>query len=223
MEYTIRKTACPPEMTGTWDSKIWNQAETLKIDNFHPVASDHKPGVWARLLYDAQSLYVYFKVKDQYIRSVTTLPQGPVCRDSCVEFFFKPKSAKGYLNVEVNCGGTFLCYYIEDPARTPTGFKKFTPVDLKWLSQICCFHSLPKVVEPEITEPCEWQLEYALPFALIEAYAGPLGPIPGQTWQANFYKCGDRTSHPHWGYWAPIGEELSFHKPEKFAPIHFQA
>lgn len=223
MEYIIRKTAQPPELTGNWDGAIWKQANTLKIESFHPRGSNHKPGVRARLLYDDHNIYVHFKVKDQYIRSQITQPQGSVCWDSCVEFFFKPKPTCGYLNVEANCGGTFLCSYIENHRRTPEGFEKFRPIDLQWLSQIRCYHSLPEVVEPEITSAKEWQLEYALPFSLIEAYTGPLGAISGQTWQANFYKCGDKTSHPHWGFWAPIGEELNFHKPEKFAPIHFQA
>jgi len=215
MEYTIRKTTQVPELTGNWDDTIWNQAETLKITSFHPQGSDHKPDVCVRSLYDAQNIYVHFKVRDQYIRSVTTRTQGPVCQDSCVEFFFTPKPGGGYLNLEANCGGTFLCSYAE-PAKS-------IPIDPQWLAQIRCYHSMPKTVEPEITTPCEWRLAYALPLALIEAYTGPLGRLAGQTWKANYYKCGDKTSHPHWGFWAPIGEKLSFHQPEKFAPIHFQA
>ena len=23
-------------------------------------------------------------------------------------------------------------------------------------------------------------------------------------WRANFYKCGDDTSHPHWAAWSPL-------------------
>lgn len=223
MDYTIRKTAQIPELAGPWDDAIWSQAEALKIASFHPKSSTHRPGVLARLLYDAQNIYVHFKVTDQYIRSVITQPQGSVCTDSCVEFFFKPKADRGYLNVEANCGGTFLCSYIEDHRRKPGGFEKFTSVDLTWLAQIRCHHTLPNVVEPEMAAPCEWRLAYALPLALIEAYTGPLGTLAGQTWTANLYKCGDKTSHPHWASWAPIGDELNFHQPDKFAPIHFQA
>lgn len=223
MNYTIRKTTQAPKLTGQWDDAIWAQAETLDIGLFHPRSSDHRPDVQARLLYDAQNIYVHFNVKDRYVRSVTTEPNGPVCTDSCVEFFFKPRPVGGYLNLEGNCGGTFLCSYIEDHCRTPTGFAKFTRIDREWLSRIRCYHTLPTVVEPEMTASCEWQLEYALPIALIEASTGPLGSLAGQTWQANFYKCGDHTSHPHWASWAPIGEPLNFHQPEKFAPVHFQA
>ena len=219
--YTIRRTPTPPEFTGQWDGPVWNQAETLSVNSFHPAGSDHKPGVTVRALYDAKGIYVHFKVQDRYVRSIHTKSLDPVCQDSCVEFFFQPKPNTGYLNVEGNAGGTFLCYFIEDHRRTPTGFEKYRPIDPSWFSHIRAYHSLPAVVEPEITTPVEWKLEYFVPFALIEAYVGPLGPIPGQTWQANFYKCGDNTSHPHWGAWAPIGDELNFHQPSRFAPVTF--
>jgi hypothetical protein len=62
---------------------------------------------------------------------------------------------------------------------------------------------------------------YRIPLALFEAYAGALGALPGTSWRANFYKCADRTSHPHWGAWNPIGEVLNFHKPETFGELRF--
>jgi hypothetical protein len=221
MNYTIRKTKEAPALNGTGDDAIWAQAETLHIKSFHPRSSSHRPGVQVRLLYDAAHIYVQFQVDDRFVRSVITQPQGPVCTDSCVEFFFKPRADRGYLNLEVNCGGTFLSSYIENHRRIPGGFEKFTGVDLSWLARIRCYHSLPDVVDPELTDPCCWRLAYALPVALIEAYTGPLGSLAGQTWRANFYKCGDKTSHPHWGSWAPIGEELNFHQPDTFAPLCF--
>jgi len=220
--YTIRRTTTPPEFTGLWNGPVWRKAETAEIASFHPAGSDHRPGVSVRALYDDKALYVHFKVNDRYIRSRHTQPQDPVCQDSCVEFFFQPKPGAGYLNVEGNAGGTFLCYYIEDHRRTPTGFERYRPIELQWFSQIRAYHSLPSVVEPELTEPREWHLEYSLPTAMIEAHVGPLGPLSSQTWQGNFYKCGDETSHPHWGAWSPIGEELNFHRPEIFALLRFE-
>lgn len=221
MNYTIHKATQAPKLTGQWDDAIWAQAETLAIGSFHPKSTAHRPHIQARLLYDADHIYVHFKVKDQYVRSVVTQPQGMVCTDSCVEFFFMPKPGRGYMNLEANAGGTFLCSHVEDHRRIPGGFAKFQRIAPEWFARIRCFHSLPSVVDPEITTPCEWQLEYALPLTLIEAYFGPLGSLDGQTWRANFFKCGDHTSHPHWASWAPIGEELNFHQPDKFSAIFF--
>jgi hypothetical protein len=147
----------------------------------------------------------------------------PVCRDSCVEFFVQPRADKGYFNIEFNCGGTLLLYYIEDPTRTPGGqgeFAKMTPVARELAETIEVAHSLPNVVEPEIAEPTTWLLQYAAPLSLFEAYVGPLGSVSGHKWQGNFYKCADKSSHPHWASWAPL-DAVNFHLPRCFAPIYF--
>ncbi len=217
----IRKTKEAPEFTGNWDGPVWRRADTLSIASFHPAGSDHRPVTQARLLYDDQTLYVHFKVQDRFVRSLHTQPGDPVCQDSCVEFFFQPKSAPGYFNMEGNCGGTFLCSYIEDCRRTSNGFARFRGIDDPWLDRITVYHSMPAVVEPELPGPVEWKLEYGIPLSMIEAYAGPTGRISGQTWQVNLFKCGDKTSHPHWASWSPIGDELNFHQPARFAPVHF--
>ena len=220
--FTVRKTSVVPEFSGLWDGPVWNRSDTLSVNQFHPASSNHRPEVAARLLYDREGIYVHFKIKDRYVRSVHTHHQESVCQDSCAEFFFQPKATPGYLNMEANAGGVFLCSYITDHQRVPGGFAKYRPIDSTWLDRIKVYHSLPAIVDPELTEPVEWHLEYCIPFTLIEAYTGPLGRIAGQVWSANFYKCGDQTSHPHWASWAPIGEELNFHKPDRFAPITFE-
>ena len=58
------------------------------------------------------------------------------------------------------------------------------------------------------------------PFALLEAYVGPIAIDKGSVWGANFYKCGDETSHPHWGAWSPV-DELNFHLPRCFGRLGF--
>jgi hypothetical protein len=48
-------------------------------------------------------------------------------------------------------------------------------------------------------------------------------PGPGVTWRANFYKCADKTSHPHWLTWAPVNyPKPKFHLPEYFGRIEFE-
>jgi len=219
--YTVRHAITKPEFTGNWDGPAWAAADTLRITAYHPQGSDHKPGVEAKALYDAGGIYIHFRVQDHYVRSVGVKPMDPVYGDSCVEFFVQPKPTAGYLNFEANCGGTFLVSFIEDCRRVPGGFAKFRPLAPEWFGQIRCWHSMPAVVEPEIAAPTAWQLEYFIPFALLEAHIGPLGEIAGQIWRGNFYKCGDQTSHPHWGAWSPIGEELNFHQPKYFGEIVF--
>jgi len=220
--YTVRRAETAPVLDGAWDDPVWRNADVLTVDRFHEASSDHRPRVQAKLLYTDEGIHVIWRVADRYILCRHTAYQDPVYKDSCVEFFVQPKSGKGYFNFEMNCGGTLLLTYIEKATRTSDGFEKYTVVPWEWGRRVKVYHSMPEVVDPEITEPREWVLQYFIPFALLEAFVGPIGSPSGQEWRANFYKCADACSHPHWAGWAPIGKELNFHQPDAFAPLRFQ-
>ncbi len=217
---TINRAKTTPPLTGDWNHESWQNANTIKIDQFRPEGGDHRPTTEVMVLYDNHGIHLIFKVQDKYVRSIQTELNSPVCSDSCVEFFVKPKQDKGYLNFELNCGGTLLAYYIEDCTRTSEGFAKSQALTKADAAQIGIYHSMPKTVEPEITEPTIWTNQLYIPFELLEKYVGKLDQIPEQTWRANFYKCGDKTSHPHWSSWNPVSE-LNFHLPECFGAIQF--
>lgn len=218
--YKVERAAKRPELKGDWSGPIWQSANRVVVDSFRPEGSDHRPRVEARLLYDAEAIYGIFRVRDKYVRCVQAAYQAYVSKDSCVEFFIEPRQDRGYLNFEMNCGGNLLLYYITDHRRTPTGFKEYVPLPWEDGRQVAIYHSLPRIVEPEITTPVEWVLEFVVPFSLLEKWVGDLGERPGATWRGNFFKCGDETSHPHWASWAPV-DELNFHVPRHFAPISF--
>jgi hypothetical protein len=109
---------------------------------------------------------------------------------------------------------------VTNPERVEGRLKQSVPLTPDDDEQIRRFASLPVIVEPEIVQPLVWYLEFSVPFALLKKYAGPLGTIKDQTWRANFYKCGNETSHPHWVSWAPLSER-NFHNPSSFGPIKF--
>ncbi|MCL5995636.1 MAG: carbohydrate-binding family 9-like protein [Chloroflexi bacterium] len=221
MSYLVRRARTTPELKGDWDGPAWRQADVLAVAHFRPESSWHRPVTEARLLYDDRSIHVLFRVQDRYVRSIHTDYLAPVCRDSCVEWFARPKPDKGYVNFELNCGGTLHCSYIEDPTRTADGFKRFSFVPASLAAQVQIYHSMPRVVTPEIEQPVAWVVQYSVPVLLFEHYVGPLGALAGCEWLANFYKCGDDTSHPHWAAWSPV-QELNFHRPQDFAPIQFE-
>ncbi len=212
MRYTARRIEAAPLAEADFAG-----AEIGRVSHVRPESSDHAPETIFRVLHDGASLYVRFDVSDRYVRSVHTAFQSPVCRDSCVEFFVQPKAGTGYFNFEVNAGGTLLLYYVEDPARTARGLAKYTPVPEAWGSQVEIRSSLPRVIEPEIATPVAWRVCYKVPLALFESFVGDLGR-DGGLWRANFYKCGDETSHPHWLSWAPV-PELNFHLPACFGEL----
>ncbi|MBX7256663.1 MAG: carbohydrate-binding family 9-like protein [Candidatus Hydrogenedentes bacterium] len=221
-EYTIKRAAQSPSLEEGWDGPSWNKANTIAIKNWYPKNVEHRPETEAKVLYDTSGLYVMFRVRDRYVRAVTTDYQGPVCTDSCVEFFVEPREGKGYFNFEINCIGTLLLCYIEDPTRTADGFVKYTKIPKELGSLVQIRSSLKGPLSEELTEPTEWTLAYHVPWKVLESYVGPIGDPAGQTWRANFFKCGDKTSHPHWGTWSPIGEQLNFHQPRYFKPVFIE-
>lgn len=218
----IRRAAEPPDLTGSWSAGAWAGAETLRVDYFHPASTDHRPETEVKTLYGARHLYVFFHVRDRYVRAVTGHYGGPVCKDSCVEVFLQPRPGKGYFNFEFNCGGALLLYYIQDHRIVDGRFTRRTIVAEQDVRELRIYHSLPPIVEPEIQEPVEWMLEAAIPLSIFETYLGERIDPAGERWRGNFFKCGDRTSHPHWASWSPIGEELNFHRPEFFGVLEFE-
>jgi len=234
MEYVINKAAQRPSLKGLWEEPAWHEVPVAKLRHFLAQSKSRHPHVEAKAVYQDDGLFVFFLVFDKYVRCVQTAYQASVCTDSCVEFFVEPRAGRGYFNFEINGGGTLLLNYCQPPPAVATyepGAKAgknvladkpvFNPVPWEFGRQVTIYHSLPPVVDPEIEPDTEWRLEYFIPFKIFEHYLGPLGPIPGQVWRANFYKCGDKTSHPHWLSWAPLGGEVSFHLPQFFAPIRF--
>jgi hypothetical protein len=219
--YRVARAAVPPPLTGEWSSAAWSAAAPLDIAHFHPRSSEHRPRTQARLLHDTEGLHVIFRVQDRWVRAVSARFQDPVWADSCVELFVRPRADRGYFNFEMSCGGVLLLYYIEDPTRTADGFVKFTKVEEKHLEGFRVYHSLPQRVEPEIADPVDWVVQYFLPFTLFAPYLGSAPPAAGSTWRANLFKCADECSHPHWASWAPIGEELNFHQPDRFGELVF--
>ena len=220
MNYTIRKAPDGTKLDSDWGNPAWAIAETLEVKQFRPESSGHRPRTLVRLLHGGRQIHGLFQVHDRYVRCVRTEYGSEVWKDGCVELFVQPKAEAGYFNFEFNCGGAFLCSYIVDPTRIPDGFREFTKVPAQIGRQIQVRTSLPHEVEPEITEPLVWSLQFSIPFGLMEHYVGPLGDVSGQAWRGNFFKCAEDNSHPHWAAWSPV-DEFNFHLPRCFGELRF--
>ena len=222
--YTVKFSAEAPALNADWQDPLWQQANVIPVDQFREESSNHRPEVEAKLLYTDEGIHGIFQVQDQYVRCVHQNFQDLVCKDSCVEIYFHPKpdhpQNNGYMNFEISGNTTLLSYYITDAERAPGGFKEFVKITPQQGEQVKIVSTLPALVEPEISQPTNWALQFFVPFSLLEEYVGALGPIKGQQWRCNLFKCGDETSHPHWASWQAV-PELNFHMPETFGHIVF--
>ena len=225
MQYTIHRAGeALGEPTADVARPLWSGAEVAEITHYQREDSGHRPPTAARLLYDANFLAVAFRVQDQYVRAVAENFNDPVCLDSCVEFFVAPDAdpdRDAYFNLETNCGGTMLLYRCPSRAETAAGTGR-VHLDAGDAASLRVAAALPKIIDPEQVGPTDWSVEVHLPWSLFEKHFGVERPGPTTVWRGNFYKCGDRTSHPHWGAWSPLAAmEGGFHRPVDFQPLHF--
>ncbi|MDD9300949.1 MAG: diguanylate cyclase [Desulfobacter sp.] len=190
----------------SWDGFPWKEMPCLRLENYMGAKPEHFPEVVVKLSYNTRAVFVMFQVKDRYVRALAGKDQDEVYKDSCVEFFFTPGPdlSKGYFNLEMNCGGTMLFHFQRQPREKR-------------------IHSLPSIVDPEIKAPVVWIVGYEIPFSLLKKYCRVSMPGPQTHWRVNFYKCGDKTSHPHWLTWSPIDLPApDFHHPQSFGRLEFQ-
>ena len=209
LDYTIRRApAALGSPKADWDSPDWSGAETLAVALW-PWApgtarasanhTEHMPKVNARVMWDDDYLALMFRVDDHYVRAVANHPwngSDSVCTDSCVEFFVSPVAGSdGYLNCEANCGGTMLIGVhggiLGDDVKMDAADRATIPMAA----------TMPANTEPELVGPTTWTVEYHIPNSIFLKYFGAGAAIGGEGFRANFYKCADKTSHPHWGCW----------------------
>ena len=196
----------------------WADVTPLRLENFHIDSSNHRPSVEVKIATSPNHLHLCWEIKDQFVRSVETTMNGYVSKDSCVEFFFAPPESLGYFNLEINAGGIAHCSFIEDPRIVNGTFARRRMLNLDDLRQITIHSTLPPVIDPEIATPVTWELTTDIPLEVLRRYAGPALLLQGP-WRANFYKCADQTSHPHWASWASTGAKKWFHQPELFGTL----
>lgn len=219
--YTVTRIDEPVRIDNRWEKEPWNRIPSLRVDNHMGEEPEHRPVVEVKAAYDNEAIYVIYRVEDQYVRCAITDYQGPVFRDSCVEFFFTPATdvSRGYFNLETNCIGTALFHFQREP-RSREGRSRISPEDF---DRIEISSSMEEPVDPEITDPVTWTLEYRIPFDILENYFDIERPAPGVEWRANFYKCADDTSHPHWLTWSVVDHPVpDFHRPDYFGTLRFE-
>jgi hypothetical protein len=180
---------------------------------------EHFPQVSIKLAYDIDSIYVLFHVVDRYVISTVNDYQGPVFQDSCVEFFFTPGLNCGlsYFNIEMNCSGTMLFHWHPDG-------EEIVKILFEDAKKIEIVGSMPKIVYPEIANPITWTIAYRLPFDILQKYCTEMAqPSKNTIWKANFYKCADKSSKPHWLTWTKVNHpEPQFHLPKYFGTLIFE-
>ncbi|MDR2814586.1 MAG: hypothetical protein LBB79_08055 [Prevotellaceae bacterium] len=185
----------------------------------HPIACanwkkdfPYVPKVEVKVAHTLSHLLLRYEVQENSIRAKYTQHNQKVWTDSCVEFFASLDGGKTYYNFEFSCIGTPLLRYNVKPHEGDMASPQT-------LDGILTSSSLGKQPIDEVKNgEVEWQLAVAIPYAAFFAHC--LTDLKGQTLSANFYKCGDELTEPHYLSLFPIHTpKPDFHTPEFFQPL----
>jgi hypothetical protein len=169
--------------------------------------NNYRPVTAARMAADDTALYVYMETGETGVRAEERGFSGRVYTDSCMELFLMPDPGHSprYLNWEFNPrGAMYLSLGISRHDR-----EDIRPDNYRELFQ----------VHTEVLND-GWRLEYYIPLDFLHRYFPAMKWGTGHTMRGNFYKCGDKTSRPHFGCWSPIDlPRPDFHCPDFFGDL----
>ncbi len=201
--YTIKKVNAKPSS--------WESLEKIQIDIFKWADNDYRPRTEAALCYDSEAIYIKFWAYETEVRGEHKKHNEAVYEDSCVEFFFRPKSNPNFFNIETNVIGAQLI-----------GFGPQRENRLEVAVDEAVMQIIPSVKDAETYDEDVWTMEYRVPFSFLKKYYGDLD-IVSDGLRANLYKCGDLTKEEHYGMWNDIDYlPPDYHRPEFFAEMIFQ-
>ncbi len=181
---------------------------TINWQNF-----PYRPQVKFNIAWGEREIYIKYYVREKHTRAEKSHTNEMVCEDSCVEFFVSPEDDGLYYNFEFNPIGTALMgsgHGRHDSARAE-------PKLVDFIRRLTTMGSEPF---SEITGDIRWSLTVAIPLEVF--FRHKVGNLAGKTFRANFYKCGDRLTTPHFVTWNPVAtEKPDYHRPEYFGTLKF--
>lgn len=194
-------------------SSLEEQTKKHSIDVISWKSFEYTPKVDFRIGHTGNEIWLKFYVSEKYIRALETKTNGDVYKDSCVEFFISLEDGY-YYNFEFNCIGTKHVAY-------GTGRNGREDVDPEFLKRIRIDSSLGAFPFPERKGRCDWELLIAIPISCFPY--SDIKSFSDLNTTANFYKCGDHTSVPHYLSWNAIRTERpDFHQPGFFGSVYFE-
>lgn len=191
------------------DSVMELQAARFDVNIVNwPEVCSYAPLCSGRIARTEGSLVVDFRISGLDLRAENKEDNGSQWEDSCVEFFVQDPDGSVYYNFEVNALGKVL-------ACTGASRHDRVPRPREEMDAIARFSSVKKL--DAVKEGLQsWRVCIIIPFELIGIDPANLP----EKIRANFYKCGDKTAHPHFVSWAPIDTPTpDFHRPDFFGEL----
>jgi hypothetical protein len=197
---------------GFFEKNAAVNAPLFLIDNLLWTENGYKPLVSFKIAHTENSIVLRYHVRESHLRAVIRQTNGPVFKDSCVEFFISLESNDYYYNLEFNCLGTALVGY-------GSSKEKRVYIDSRLIGKITTHQIIHNSTNTK-NSLIEWELVINIPFEIFAYHH--VTSLKDVVCKANFYKCGDDLPEPHFLSWNQINyPNPNFHLPAFFGQIHF--
>lgn len=201
-----------PDLTDI-SSKLDKSTDRVKIETINWADFSYKPDVAFSIGYTDKEILLKYYITEEYFKAEKTETNQRVCEDSCVEFFVSPEEDGIYYNLEFNGIGTCLL-------GTGTSRETSIKADPSVISKIRRLSSVGASPVQERKGPFSWSITIAIPFEVF--FHHKVKNLKGKSFKANFYKCGDNLTIPHYVTWNKIGTaNPDYHQPQYFGLIKF--
>jgi Carbohydrate-binding family 9 len=189
-------------------------AERHRISELNWDSHLYLPEVEFSIAYTAKEILLKYYITEEWFKAEKKATNEMVCEDSCVEFFVSPAIDGLYYNIEFNGIGTCL-------VGVGHGRADSTRIDPELIGTIRRSSSAGTEPVKEKKGPFTWELTAAVPFELF--FLHRISDPAGKKFRANFYKCGDMLTMPHYVTWNRIAaEKPDYHRPDYFGVIEFE-
>jgi hypothetical protein len=213
--YEVKRASSRISVDGKLDEKAWQAANTIVFIFPWEAQTGAKQKTTARLLWDAQNLYVSYECEDADITAQFTERDDPTYRDDAVEIFINPRPSQTdvYLGLEMNARATLYDYVSFLSARYL--FKRFQ------LQGVQLATSIDGTLNMRGDTDKGWTLELAIPWANFEELSRR-PPEAGAVWSATLNRWDGVEPNRRLSMWMDPGDRRpSPHHPEKFGELVF--
>ena len=212
--YEVKRAATSPVIDGKLDEPSWTAAPSVTLQFLWENQKGAKQMTRARLLWDAQGLYIGFDADDADITAQFQQRDDPTYRDDAVEIFINPNPQQEvvYYGFEMNARGT-LYDYLDYNSRTL--FKRFDATGVKIAT------SLRGTLNDRTDTDNGWSLEAQIPWTNFEELSRR-PPAAGAVWKVNFNRWDGVEPNRRMSIWSdPQNNEAWPHVPSRFGEIVF--
>jgi hypothetical protein len=213
--YEVKRTASPVTIDGKLDDAAWTQAAPpVTLQFLWDQQTGAKQKTAARVVWDAQALYIGYDAEDADINARFEQRDDPTYRDDAVEFFVNPdpKQEVVYYGFEMNVRGV-LYDYLNYNSRTL--FKRWDATGVKIAT------SIRGTMNERTDTDSGWSLEVMIPWANFEELSRR-PPAAGTVWKANFNRWDGVEPNRRMSIWSDPQNTTSWpHVPARFGELVF--